>query len=157
MAGFLLSREPLALQTRKKTTITNWLDRSPCPVGYGVKIAEYRKEYIGATHRPVGPCNTYNCQGLTFAARRTWIADSKTIKTIINDDDYRRIELRDVMAGDVVLYVVNNDVEHSGLVMQKEGLSIKILSKWGHCHEVIHELRHCPWFEAEIDFYRICT
>ena len=45
-----------------------------------------------------------NCHGLVFASRRTSIFP-EDIHNILADDGYRQIDERDVLAGDVVLYV----------------------------------------------------
>ncbi len=111
-------------------------------------------------HRPTPVCYTYNCHGLTFAGRRTQITSSAEIRKILDDDDYERIGFERVLAGDVVIYVsVNGDIEHSGVIVSTDpnivGGGIKVLSKWGKAHEVVHFLRSCPYDDMQMEFYRV--
>jgi hypothetical protein len=88
---------------------------------------------------------TYNCVGMVFAARRTWI-DSEYIRFILHEDGYRRLANEsEVSAGDVVVYTDDDgDAVHVGLVwsVNRSGAGFEdkmmILSKWGYCGEYLH-------------------
>jgi len=57
-----------------------------------------------------------------------------------------------------VVYYVDGDVEHSGMVVDKGDIAgPRILSKWGFCHEVIHRIPECPYDAGRVVFYRITT
>ena len=125
-----------------------------------LQITDYRKSYLGAIHRPVGPCETYNCHGLTFAARRTRIWQSAEITKILKDDDYEEVRRDGVLAGDIAVYYEarTGDAEHSGVVVSNELVhGPRILSKWGSAHEVVHYLGQCPFDASNVKFYRVTT
>lgn len=144
----------LALETRQRTTIENRLDRTTSIPGANQMIEDHKKKFKSAVHRPTGPCRTYNCHGLTFAARRTWVGGGPVL-TIINEDDYKEISYREVVAGDIVVYYAAGHADHSGIVVQRDGFGPLVLSKWGECHEVIHRTGDCPYSDCEVKFYRI--
>jgi hypothetical protein len=161
MPGLILPRDSLRLDTRQRNHIENSLDRSTPTAGV-VQYAEALKgQYVTAKHRPTFPCNTDNCHGLTFASRRTGISDSAVVQKILTEDGYEKInDRRSLSPGDVVLYIspINNDIEHSGIVVdadQTDPLRLRILSKWGPAHEVIHSIGDCPYDARNVAFYRM--
>jgi hypothetical protein len=90
----------------------------------------------------------YNCVGMVFATRRTWI-DPDQIPRILKDDEYKRLDDWNSTAcvGDIVLYRdEDNNIAHVGVIIsidpdfQSSKPSIRVLSKWGPWAEVIHEL-----------------
>lgn len=85
---------------------------------------------------------------MTFACRRTLIESPREIQLILEDDAYREILQKDVLAGDVVLYCdENGDANHSGIVVWYEHLkdiAPIICSKWGKFGEYIHGLYDVP-------------
>lgn len=150
-------RSELNLHTRCENQVTNEIDRRPNRAGDSFEMEGYRRRYPRCQHRPVGPSRKYNCHGLTFASRRTWIWDPAEIKKIVLDDDYENIPPSEVLAGDTVIYYSEGDAEHSGLVISVDELGPKILSKWGAAHEVIHRVRECPYDGSIVSYYRIKT
>jgi len=153
---FLSLRSELNLHTRCENQIQNEIDRRPPRAGDQRLCEDYRRDYPNAQHRPTTPTRQYNCHGLTFACRRTWIWKSSEVAKILTDDEYQPIELRDVLPGDIVLYTQNGDVEHSGIVI-KSGYVPIILSKWGPAHEVVHRVNDCPYDAAQVSYHRITT
>ena len=105
------------------------------------------------------PTPLYNCHGLTFAARRTGIFDSKELKKILRDDVYLEISIDKVLPGDVIIYYSEDgDFEHSGLIVSEPDNVLKIprvLSKWGKYCEVIHLANMCPYSFENAKFYRM--
>jgi hypothetical protein len=76
------------------------------------------------------------------------------------EDDYIKIDyLREaILPGDIILYLKDGDIEHSGVVVEiVKDRGPRILSKWGKCHEVIHFAMECPWKDAAREYYRITT
>jgi hypothetical protein len=146
----------LNLHTRCENQIENEIDRRPIRAGDLELSQDYVKGHPSCVHRPTAPTRKYNCHGLTFASRRTWICKSSEIGKILRDDEYEQVELKDVLPGDVVIYVQNGDVEHSGVVIAS-GFVPVVLSKWGPAHEVIHRVNDCPYDAMEILYYRIRT
>jgi hypothetical protein len=101
---------------------------------------------------------TYNCFGLVFASRRTWIHE-EALDLILRDDGYRRVDVPWI--GDVVIYRDNDDnVNHVGIVV---GLNVDsmggqpeilVLSKWGADGEYLHRHDHVPeLFGARVEYW----
>jgi hypothetical protein len=101
---------------------------------------------------------TYNCFGLVFASRRTWIHE-EALDLILRDDGYRRVDVPWI--GDVVIYRDNDDnVNHVGIVV---GLNVDsmggqpeilVLSKWGADGEYLHRHDHVPGlFGARVEYW----
>jgi hypothetical protein len=78
------------------------------------------------------------------------------VQKVLVDDEYKRIDVGDVLPGDVVVYLQNGDAEHSGIVI-KRGYPPIVLSKWGPSHEVLHLANYCPYDSMQIVYYRITT
>jgi hypothetical protein len=147
-------RSELSLHTRCENQIENEIDRRPPRAGDQKLCEDYRRDYPGARHRPTSATRQYNCHGLTFGCRRTWIWKPSEIAKILNDDDYHPVESKDVLPGDIVVYTQNGDAEHSGIVISA-GLVPWVLSKWGPAHEVLHRVNECPYDAMQISYYRI--
>lgn len=150
----------LALHTRLENPISNRLDRRAAAVGLNAAVADCVKRYPSALHRRVGPCASFNCHGLTFGSRRTWIDGSNQIDGILSDDEYSVVANKDVLPGDIAIYKQAGQIEHSGIVVQiVDGLvkQPKILSKWGNLHEVVHLPRDCPYSDMTITYHRITS
>lgn len=89
----------------------------------------------------------YNCMGMIFAARRTYIEPDE-LPMILEDDDYRRLGPQDeVIKGDMVVYKdTGGYVSHVGLVADaqrdlREGTTdITVLSQWGQDGEYFHHI-----------------
>jgi hypothetical protein len=86
--------------------------------------------------------SAYNCHGLSFANRRTRIPDAEAL-TVIFQDEYMRIERERVLPGDIAVYRDGTDISHTGVVIEapsQNALRVaKIVSKWGHGPEYIHQ------------------
>jgi hypothetical protein len=114
-----------------------------------------------AFHRPTLVSYGYNCHGLTFAARRTQIFSAAEVRRILREDGYVRVASEtEALAGDIIIYLSQvGDIEHSGIVTEiLEGTllpTMKVLSKWGAAHEVVHALRDCPYTGGNLEFYRL--
>ena len=134
------------------------------------EISHYEKNLFGGYTKEKYPTMIirseaspmYDCHGLTFASRRTNIDKSTEIEKILNDDEYSLINERDVLPGDVVLYVDQDDgdISHSGIVVNAEfppeSLSIiLVISKWGKFKEIIHNVNDCPYPKTYKRYYRI--
>jgi hypothetical protein len=154
----LLLQSEINLHTRCENQISNEIDRRPIRAGDAIASQDFKIKYKRALHRPTAPSRKYNCHGLTFASRRTWVEKPQEIAKILKDDDYVPIDAKDVLPGDVAIYRTAGVIEHSGVVMGiKEGVP-QILSKWAALHEAVHPVRECPYSDcAEILFYRIVT
>ena len=114
-------------------------------------------EYRNAIRR-TNPSGLYNCHGMTFANRRCFIEDPKNISVILNDDEYQKIDQKDVLPGDIIIYFAEGDAQHSGIVVDKpkEPLYIPmVVSKWASHAEFIHYANYCPYDCSNIKYFRI--
>jgi hypothetical protein len=156
MALILISAE-LELSTRRNRHISNKMNREPPLDGARLRIEDLKREYPNATHRDdVGPCNTFNCHGLTFGARRTWIDKPADVQKILDDDDYERVDVNSVKPGDVAVFRKNGDIDHSGVVVDVDNLRRpRILGKWAFLHEVVHYPWEGPYDDCQVTYYRV--
>lgn len=155
MGKIILMQAELGLDTRRQTHIENHMNRDKPFQGVSLEIKKHKENYPNAVHRPVGPCSTYNCHGLTFGSRRTWIANASEIAKIIEEDDYEEVDRIDILPGDIAVYFVNGDAEHSGIVVKETDRGPLILSKWGSCHEVVHLVYEAPYDASSVNYYRV--
>jgi hypothetical protein len=144
----------LDLDTRCENQIENEIDRRESRAGDQLLSDDYKRQYPRALHRPTLPTRKYNCHGLTFASRRTWVAKASEIAKLLSEDNYDPVPLDSVMPGDVVVYFQNGDAEHSGVIIEG-GFIPRVLSKWGPAHEVVHNVNDCPYDSMEKKYYRI--
>lgn len=146
----------LALHSQEGNQIANFIDRN-ARVIYGdvMLMNDYMRQYPHEVHRP-WPSRKYNCHGLSFAARRTTIESPLEIAKILKEDGYHQVPEDKVLPGDIVIYYESGDVAHSGIVVHVNEMKVPIvLSKWGNCHEVVHQLGRCPYKLGDVRFYRI--
>lgn len=137
----------LRLDTRRRRHIGN----EPCPEKPIEGILEVariiEKSYPGT--RLISATAVYNCFGLAFASRRTWVMDAAEVIKALEDDDYRALpwdqRLWDV--GDIVLYRTENDpLRHVSVIVEKRplindgGFEIYAVSAWGETGEYLHPL-----------------
>jgi hypothetical protein len=153
----LMMKSQLRLDTRSENQVANEINREPVRFGDTLQVADFRRQYPNAIHRPIGPSRKYNCHGMTFAARRTWIWQADEIAKIIRDDEYEIVGFNEVLPGDVAVYYQDGDAEHSGIVVRVDRQGVVILSKWGPCHEVVHRVSECPYNAGNVIYYRIRT
>ena len=102
----------------------------------------------------------YNCVGMVFANRRTFI-EPEHIPMILEDDKYSEVDPPSVMPGDVVVYKspATDDIIHVGLVMSNEGVfetrTIRVLSQFGRDGEYLHDANDVPemYGQPTVTFY----
>jgi hypothetical protein len=118
MAGVIKIRGSLKTETRHGNAIANYFDRGPLIPGKAAECDSWRAKHPNADHRRGVASASYNCHGLTFASRRTGIDDSQVVRAILQEDDYMRVDRKDLMVGDTVIYVDSDgDITHSGVVV----------------------------------------
>jgi hypothetical protein len=103
----------------------------------------------------------YNCVGLIFASRRTWI-DAEHLQKILADDGYRRIAISAAVLGDLVLYRdAEGDFAHVGVIV-KHNADIEtgawktlVLSQWGADGEYFHDINDVDsrWLQKSREFW----
>jgi len=135
----------LPLTTRKGRQIPN--DRRP--EQHPERLRAAKEIVLGHHHtaRPRSLTGLYNCMGMVFATRRTWIEPGE-LQMIVEDDDYHRLDPGDeVIRGDVVVYRdATGYVSHVGLVadvqhdLRRGTREITVLSQWGQDGEYFHRV-----------------
>lgn len=155
----LLLKTELQMQTRCSNQIANELNHEAVPAGSMFAVEDNIKKFKTAIHRPVLPSSKYNCHGLTFASRRTKIAEAQEVLKILKDDDYTVVPAGKVLPGDIAVYYKDGDVDHSGIVVQIEApFNVPIiLSKWGFLQEAVHRVANCPYDASNVIYYRITS
>jgi len=135
------------------TRLGNWIrneqrhERSPASLRAAEEI--WRKALPSAELR--SSTATYNCVGMVFACRRTWVAPEE-LELILGDDGHRRVVDRNaVKAGDVVVYKdSDNKPLHIAVVLEARAdvrmasTELTVLSKWGADGEYLHRELDVP-------------
>jgi hypothetical protein len=143
----------LALESRRRIHIPNGPKLELNPALSAASLEVHRREHPAAKIRRAR--SFYNCFGLAFAGRRTWvfIDEDAHLADIFDGDSYRRLEITEVDSvyeGDLVLYKSQNTGElvHVGVIIQlgMEAInrSVRVLSKWGEGPEVCHLMADVP-------------
>jgi len=89
----------------------------------------------------------YNCFGMAFANRRTWILED-ALPLIKEEDGYRSVARPSV--GDVVVYRRAAEIEHVGIAVEVRPIvetgswEVIVLSKWGAEGEYLHHEDYVP-------------
>jgi hypothetical protein len=162
MPNIILSPKSLCnsitVETRKGNRIENEQVLDEISIYEKQQEVEIVKKFPGITLRNDSTA-IYNCNGLTFASRRTRIWITSEIRKILQDDNYHKIEELKVLPGDVILYIAKNgDIEHSGIVVSEPDRNLRIpfiLSKWGNGPEIIHFATNCPYNEHFRQYLRV--
>lgn len=132
----------LATKANRPLTNITKLERAPESLAEGTRAIE--GVYKTAVRRCLGA--TYNCLGLVFSGRRTWV-EPEHWEQIRREDKYRPVSLNAVVPGDIVIYKNEyHEMSHVGIVvcikpLIKEGtFEITVLSKWGQHGEYFHRV-----------------
>ena len=142
-------RDPytLPLSTRRGTHIPNLPRQEWSPNSLRNSIEAYRGDYPDAALRSITAI--YNCLGLPFAARRTWIEPDHT-QMILMEDGYTKLPAADhAQIGDIVVYRHAGEDTHVGVLIRiDDPLSVHrklfVLSKWGPFGEYTHPIDKVP-------------
>ena len=89
--------------------------------------------------------SVYNCMGMVFASRRTWV-EPEHLRMILAEDGYRQLpDERDLQLGDVVVYKDDSgEISHVGIIARREidllgqPPQLFVLSQWGQDGEYFH-------------------
>lgn len=140
--GNYLSGGDIGLSTRKNAHIPNTRRMPRAPVSMQAAQAMILGAHPSAKVRSLN--SVYNCMGMVFASRRTWV-EPEHLKMILEHDAYQQVGRNDLQRGDVVVYRDNQDeVSHVGIVyevkvnLEEASLEVVVLSQWGHDGEYFH-------------------
>ena len=113
------------------------------------KVMRNHKRFYNEWIRRRNPTGIYNCAGMVWASRRTCIFDDEgndVYDSIIKDDGLGKIEISQVVPGDIVVYreTETESIVHVARVCGCSGVenlrTIQVISKWDHTSgEYIHE------------------
>lgn len=139
----------LPLATRKGRQIPN--DRRAEQHPERLRVAKEMWETAHPSAQARSLTGVYNCMGMVFATRRTWI-DPDELKMILEDDEYRQLSPNEhVVPGDIVVYKDGSGaVSHVGIVSEiRVDLAIakrevRVLSQWGRDGEYFHRVNDVP-------------
>lgn len=139
----------IPLATKKGTWIRNQRRAEIAPAALAASKELFGRKFQGAKLRSLTA--TYNCVGLAFASRRTWV-DPEELSLILKEDAYHKVsDNKDVMPGDIVLYRDRNgEIVHVGVILSKSpnlslgDFTFEVLSKWGANGEYQHDLHDVP-------------
>lgn len=154
-AGGPDDKASIHLATRRNTFIRNERRREMAPNMLKEGADLWRRERPNARLRSASA--VYNCMGMVFASRRTWI-DPAELDLILKEDEYRPVtELAQVEIGDIVVYRDRSDhrVTHVGIIVhakrdvEKGAYEITVISKWGKYGEYIHLMEDVPFILGE--------
>ena len=151
-------RDPdsLELFTRTRVFIPNEQRLEGSPAIMKTAIDVLRASFPTARLRSAS--QRYNCVGMIFASRRTWI-DPEELEMIFREDGFRIVnDIKDVFAGDIVVYgnPKTQQPEHIGLILDKAAnlrdstWDVKVLSQWGRDGEYVHEINSLPTLLGEV-------
>lgn len=100
----------------------------------------------------------FNCHGLTFGGRRTWISGSTEVARCLSDDRWHEVLPADSIPGDIVVYFDDaGDASHSGIIVDfNHMMNLPVVcSKWGWAGEFIHLVSEVPKaYGHERKYYR---
>ena len=149
LPGTPRDRFSLPLATKRGTPIPNErrLERPPDSLRAAVDF--WAHERPNARLRSVGA--TYNCVGLVFASRRTWV-DPQHVPLILEEDGYHEVPRHNrLQPGDVVIYRSDGgEITHIGIVLAAQPevetatWEVTVLSQWGGDGEYIHAADYIP-------------
>lgn len=152
----------IELRTKKNRLIRNIRKIEDSPIRLQVARAYVSEECDRAVCRSMS--RTYNCLGLVFASRRTWVDDA-TLDRILEDDEYRPVTNEaDLLPGDIAIYrEPGTDVfSHIGMItridpspMDTTEKIVWVLSQFGSGGEWIHPVDQVPPEAGKISEY--CT
>jgi hypothetical protein len=134
----------LPLATKKRWRIPNEQRDERAPASMKESERMWRGKFPSIVTRSLS--GTYNCAGLIFAARRTFI-DAEDVERILQDDGYARLkDSSEVVCGDLIVYRKEADgpVEHVGLILKPAmrgplgSTPLVVLSQWGGDGEYMH-------------------
>jgi hypothetical protein len=157
----------IVVQTRRGTSLRNLVELEP---GFPErqKYQLLLKRYGGNWIERKPPTGAYNCAGHVWASRRTALLEEADWRTILEEDDYRRLgDAERPAPGDLVLYIntAAREILHVGMILElRPGIgpdSTKIpwiLSKWNSTSgEVLHWVSDVPYnrqgFPVRIEYW----
>ncbi len=138
----------LRLETREGNQIPNRQRSEQIPQRLAVAASGILERHGTAILRSC--TGLYNCYGLAFASRRTWVDNDAggVVEMILDQDGYENVKRLDCVPGDVVVYRdEEGEAVHAAVVTEVRTLSdeVYVVSQWGADGEYTHR-------EDDVDF-----
>ena len=131
----------IPLSTRRRRDIPNEQRMSAPPLRMQAAKDMILMGHPGRNVRSLS--SVYNCMGMVFASRRTWVWP-KDLQMILEDDDYRPVyDESELVTGDLVVYTDGaGDISHIAVITEVRinlidaRREIFVTSKWGDFYKV---------------------
>jgi hypothetical protein len=158
--GAETDRTAIGLYTKKKRWIKNCQRKGAAKARMDAAKAIWLGRFPDIKIRSL--TSEYNCFGMVFANRRTWIVDGDEVeKKVFPDDGYRKLtDPNEICIGDVAVYRKGPGapIEHVALVMEvtidQGRVETLLLSQWGEDGEYIHRVNAVPTaFGAFVEYF----
>lgn len=96
------------------------------------------------------PTKTYNCHAYAHAQGHAWFNDIRPFL----QDDYYPFTPGTLRVDDIVVYVKDDQITHSGVIKTLNGNTIvEVRSKWGQAPEMVHAPNNVPSVYGPIVYY----
>jgi len=157
----VLVDESFAVHARDGSLIPAGVGADPAPGAVSLAREAHRFVIAAATQlRP--PCGRYNCHGLVLASRRAYIPPAGVevdFDDVLRRDGYRRLRAHQApQVGDIVVYRINREIEHTGFVSRVEPVGavpvVFVWSAWGSLGEFEHRVQSSP-YRGEPEYWRL--
>jgi hypothetical protein len=140
--GSKRDREAIELATRAGTFIPNVRRREQPPARMKAAWNMLKEKH---SIEPRSHSSSYNCMGMVFASRRTWV-EPDCLNMILREDGFRKVLVSEAVRGDIVVYRdASGGFTHVGLVLSKSAdvehssWRVEVLSQWGADGEYFHD------------------
>lgn len=140
--GSELDPSAIRLATRRNSYIPNSRRRPRNPASMQAAVRSLTTD----RRKLRSAASEYNCVGLVFASRRTWV-DTDQLNKIFEEDEYRQIRVEDAQPGDVIVYRDRDkQMVHVGILQNREpdvaraAWNLTVVSQFGADGEYIHEI-----------------
>lgn len=146
-------------------SISNCIDNDPDQKSVEFTKKAIREKGINGIKMLGPPTGRFNCHGLVFACRRTWVPspnlpDSIDIEDLLREDLYEEVN-SGPQIGDVVVYRAASSIDHTGYVASVENLdgvkTVWVWSKWGALEECLHQAENSPYEDCTIEYWRLVS
>jgi len=145
--GSKRDREAIELATRAGSFIPNVRRREQPPARMKAAWDLWKRKHDIV---PRSYSSSYNCMGMVFASRRTWV-EPDSLDMILREDGFRKISVSEAVLGDIVVYRDDSSgFAHVGLVLSKSAdvehasWRVEVLSQWGADSEYFHDANDVP-------------
>ena len=96
------------------------------------------------------PGSDYNCHGWVFTGGKYWVSGIQ-VNEILNDNGYRPVT--DPRPGDIIVYLVDGEVVHTGIVRLATTTGVFVESKWGMKGRFLHVAENQEYSQV-FNYYR---